>query len=184
MMDHLTNSIWNELHNDLKRYVCSKMNHDDNCHDILQEVFIRFSTKVDFTSVENIRPYIIRIASNVIADHYRKSKKNVPLESDVAIADNEIREQSGYLTNEFITRIIRELPEPYREAIIKTDLEGITQKDFAEMKGISVSGAKSRVQRARMKLKESILACCAYGFDKYGNVVSCCGEDIQGNPRS
>jgi RNA polymerase sigma-70 factor (ECF subfamily) len=60
--------------------------------------------------------------------------------------------------------------------LILTDLDGLTQKQYATIAGISLSGAKSRVQRAREKLKELILKCCEYEFDKYGNIIACCNN--------
>jgi len=40
------------------------------------------------------------------------------------------------------------LPGPYREALILTEYQGLTQKEMAERLGISLSGVRSRVQRA------------------------------------
>ena len=62
---------------------------------------------------------------------------------------------------------------------MRVDFEGMSQKEYADRLGISISGAKSRVQRAREKLKDLILKCCDYQFDKYGNVIKCCGDEIE-----
>jgi RNA polymerase sigma-70 factor (ECF subfamily) len=70
-------------------------------------------------------------------------------------------------------RMIHSLPEPYREAVVLTDLEGLTQKELAGRLSISLSGAKSRVQRGRQKLKEMLLDCCRFEFDRRGGVVDC-----------
>jgi RNA polymerase sigma-70 factor, ECF subfamily len=42
-----------------------------------------------------------------------------------------------------------------------TDLDGVTQVAAAEQDGISLSGMKSRVQRARKQLAELLTRCCA-----------------------
>jgi RNA polymerase sigma-70 factor (ECF subfamily) len=68
--------------------------------------------------------------------------------------------------------MIESLEPIYRDALILTELEGWSQKQLAEKAGISLSGAKSRVQRAKEKLKEVIFNCCTYEFDKYGNIIS------------
>lgn len=44
-------------------------------------------------------------------------------------------------------------------------------KEVTEELNISVSGAKSRVQRGRKMIKETILKCCEVNTDKYGNIV-------------
>ena len=72
------------------------------------------------------------------------------------------------------------LPDEYRDALIATEYEGLKQRELAQRLGISVSGAKSRVQRARARLKELLLACCEFELDRTGHVVdfrnkgSCC----------
>lgn len=69
--------------------------------------------------------------------------------------------------------MIDNLPEPYREAVVLTELEGLTQKELAGRLGISLSGAKSRVQRGRQQLKEMLFDCCRFEFDRRGGVVDC-----------
>jgi RNA polymerase sigma-70 factor (ECF subfamily) len=66
---------------------------------------------------------------------------------------------------------IDELPEGYRRALTQADLEGRTQKEVAGELGLSLSGAKSRVQRARRKLKAALLSCCHFELDRLGNVL-------------
>ena len=66
---------------------------------------------------------------------------------------------------------IEELPEGYRRALVLADLEGRPQEEVAEELGISLSGAKSRVQRARRKLRATLLSCCRFELDRLGNVL-------------
>jgi transcriptional regulator with XRE-family HTH domain len=47
-------------------------------------------------------------------------------------------------------------PEPYRQALILTAFEGISQAELAQKLGLSFSGAKSRVQRGRQMLRDRI----------------------------
>jgi RNA polymerase sigma-70 factor (ECF subfamily) len=65
---------------------------------------------------------------------------------------------------------IEKLPAHYREALRMTEFQDISQKELAERLNISYSGAKSRVQRGKDKLKALILDCCAYQTDVYGNL--------------
>jgi len=67
--------------------------------------------------------------------------------------------------------MIEQLPDKYREAMMLTELEGMTQKDLSNQLGISFSGAKSRVQRGRGELKELLTACCHIEADHYGNTI-------------
>jgi RNA polymerase sigma-70 factor (ECF subfamily) len=70
-------------------------------------------------------------------------------------------------------RMIYSLSEPYRDALVLTEFEGLTQKELAERLGISLSGAKSRVQRGREQLKVMLHECCTFEFDRRGRVIDC-----------
>ncbi len=66
--------------------------------------------------------------------------------------------------------MIQRLPETYREAVILSEIKGLTQKEVAQMQGTSLSGAKSRVQRGRALLKEMLADCCRLEFDHKGRL--------------
>jgi RNA polymerase sigma-70 factor (ECF subfamily) len=70
--------------------------------------------------------------------------------------------------------MIESLPAIYRDALIMVELDAMSQKDFAAQLNLTYSAAKSRVQRARQLLKEILIACCNYQFDRYGNIIDCC----------
>ena len=70
-----------------------------------------------------------------------------------------------------IKAIIETLPQPYAQALILTEFEGLTQKELARRLDISLSGAKSRVQRARKMLKIKLTECCRIEFDSRGTIV-------------
>jgi len=81
-----------------------------------------------------------------------------------------------------IKAMVDSLPADYRQALILTEYEGLTQRELAERLGLSFSGAKSRVQRAREKLKIMLLDCCHFEFDRLGKVIdyqpkcACCAN--------
>jgi len=56
---------------------------------------------------------------------------------------------------------------------VLTKFEGLTQQELADLAGISLSGAKSRVQRGREQLKAMLTECCAFEFDRRGRVFDC-----------
>ncbi len=70
-----------------------------------------------------------------------------------------------------ILPLVQQLPPPYRQALLLTEVEGMTQKDLAARLGLSFSGARSRVQRARDKLRELLLDCCHFEFDRRGTII-------------
>lgn len=72
---------------------------------------------------------------------------------------------------ESLKAMVESLPEPYAEALILTELDGLTQKEFAEKTGIPLSGAKSRVQRAKKMVVEVMTRACEYELDSHGNIA-------------
>lgn len=73
----------------------------------------------------------------------------------------------------YVAPFVAMLASPYREALTLTELEGLTQKQAAEMLGISVSGMKTRVQRGRRELRRVLEDCCSIALDARGRVISC-----------
>ena len=70
-----------------------------------------------------------------------------------------------------IKMIVANMPEKYRSAIQLTEFAETSQVELARQTGMSLSGAKSRVQRGRRKLKEILLDCCKVEVDNYGNIL-------------
>ena len=66
---------------------------------------------------------------------------------------------------------INQLEEPFRQALILSEIRGMSQKEIADKLNISYSGIKSRIQRGREKVKKMMLDCCHYEFDRYGNLM-------------
>lgn len=64
-----------------------------------------------------------------------------------------------------------ELPLKYAEAVFLSDWYGMSQVELASRLGISVSGAKSRVQRGREKMKDLFMRCCEFEFDARGSII-------------
>jgi RNA polymerase sigma-70 factor (ECF subfamily) len=63
------------------------------------------------------------------------------------------------------------LKPAYRDALLLTEWEGLTQFEMGKRLGLSPSGAKSRVQRARDQLKNLLLDCCRFELDHRGNII-------------
>ena len=82
------------------------------------------------------------------------------------VTDEARRELAGCLVP-----MIDRLPEKYAEAIRLSEIDGLTQKEVSERQGLSLSGAKSRIQRGRAMLKEMLTDCCRFHFDHQGKVV-------------
>ncbi|TDH26376.1 sigma-70 family RNA polymerase sigma factor [Segetibacter sp. 3557_3] len=167
-MEDKVREIWERFDKQLKGYICTKMNNNNECLDVLQDVYLKIIKNIDrISAVEDMPSYLNRLASNAVADHYRQiSRKPVLSSGDVnnLVIIDEVREEEEVVKNcclQCLEPGIDTLPEKYKAAFMLSEIEGIPQREVAEKLGITLSGAKSRVQRAREKLREEVLKCCS-----------------------
>jgi RNA polymerase sigma-70 factor (ECF subfamily) len=171
-MNQTTENIWNDFHQELKNFILKKVKDENIANDILQDVFIKIidnSDKIEkATSVQN---YVYAIARNTTNDHFRSIAKKTEIENEILpFSEEESQSLNATIANCCIKPFIKQLPDKYQVALTKTEFESVSQKELAEQLNISYSGAKSRVQRGKEKLKELILDCCNFPSDRYGNL--------------
>lgn len=111
------------------------------------------------------------MARNLLIDRLRLAKEQVPLPDDL-IADGAPETAPVDLLSHCLPRVLSELSAEDREAIVLCDIQGVTQKDFAGRLGLSLPAAKSRVQRARVRLRAQLSEACRVKFDEQGKI--CC----------
>lgn len=174
-----TEALWREFNRRLRAFVSRRIPRYADVEDILQEAFIRIHRSVDsIQKRERLSAWIFQITRNVIVDHYRAGNSRTDAIGDdfdppaPANSDREKRSQVRELST-CIELMIAALPQIYREAIELTDLNGLTQIEAAQKVGVSVPGMKSRVQRARGKLKYMLLECCRLEVDRRGGIIDC-----------
>ena len=187
-----TEEIWELLSGKLRSFFLQQISDQALADDLLQETFIRIHRGVDsLKDQERTSAWVFRIARNVLVDHFRRKNFMEPLWHEPQISDEDqdetnMNEQVG----DWLRPMLSTLPENYREAVELFELQDVSQQDIADRLGLSLSGAKSRVQRGRQKLKDSLLQCCHFEFDRRGNIIdfeprssscACCMDDCSGN---
>jgi RNA polymerase sigma-70 factor (ECF subfamily) len=171
-MTDCTNHIWKEYHDSLHSFILSRVNESSVADDILQDVFMRILSRIDsLKDCDKLHSWIYQITRNVIIDYYRSRKKTSELPPTLTAPDEEFSNTASEDIDACLLPMIRSLADPYREAVMLSEIEGRTQKEIAEQQGISLSGAKSRVQRGRAMIKKMMFGCCRFEFDKRGNVL-------------
>lgn len=149
------------------------MANEQDAEDILQDVFLKIYSNIDkVKDNDRIYAWVYRITRNSIADYYRKKRDTAEFSdlSGESITDNDEDEIINGLVL-CLKNMIDSLPDKYKQAIMLTELGGLTQKELAQKLGMSISGAKSRVQRGRNMLREKFFECCKFQFDAYGNII-------------
>lgn len=156
-------SEWEDHKKQLKHYINGQIDEPDIAEDILQEVYIKASVNLQQLKVKgSLKSWLYRITRNTIMDYYRKHKNFEELSDDIAVEIKDPVEENHKAISNCIKPLLQELPDKYRIPLELAELEGISQKEIAIKLGLSLSGAKSRVQRGRQKLHEIMLACCDF----------------------
>ncbi|GCE12448.1 RNA polymerase sigma factor SigZ [Tengunoibacter tsumagoiensis] len=171
---HTVEFAWQTLHDPLYRFIRRRVATEEQAEDLLQEAFLKMHTQVDaLREQDKLESWMYQIARNLIIDHYRKKRQDVPLEdAEEMLPLDEIPEEDMQAQlAASVVAMIDCLPPTYQEALLLTDMQGLSQKELATRLGLSFSGAKSRVQRAREKLKQVVLDCCHVEFDRLGRVI-------------
>ena len=173
-------SIWNEVASQLRSFIRSRVRDHATAEDILQEVFLKIHQKLPTVRAsERLQAWVWRITRNSIADHFRKVRPSEPLPDDIGGTF----EPSADLPDlrPCVRQFVNELPPAYRDALLLTEWKGLTQQQMSKRLGLSPSGAKSRVQRARAQLKKLLLDCCRFELDRRGTILemTCRGKQCR-----
>ena len=170
----------------VRRFVDKRVPSSD-VDDVVQNVFLRVSRGLNqLHEDERAEAWILAIARKTIADFYRKRERQVPaalgrklLESpdESAVLPENLSHYPGeHDVHEEVLSWLRpmadEIAEPYRTVLIKADFEKVSQRELAQQLGLSESGLKSRVQRARKLLADVLQRCCEVEFGGEGRAVA------------
>jgi RNA polymerase sigma-70 factor, ECF subfamily len=167
-----TEAVWEEFNTGLKQFILKRVPDDPSAEDILQDVFLKIHTRIGgLRESDKLQGWIYQIARNAITDYYRTQKFTTNLPEMAYVPEDPFDDVVSDLLP-FVKKLVDNLPHDYRQALILTEYEGLTQRELAERLGISISGAKSRVQRAREKVKQMLLKCCHFEFDGLGRIIA------------
>lgn len=160
---------WHLHEGELRGWLRKRLADPADAEDALQDLFLKALRQQErFCEIANARAWLFEVARNALADRLRLSKDMVELPEDLAAPSREtapVDSLAGCLP-----RVLTELAPDDREAITLCDLGGMSQEAFARLKGLSLPGAKSRVQRARKRLREQLVSACRVSLDPAGQV--------------
>jgi RNA polymerase sigma-70 factor (ECF subfamily) len=167
--------IWQEYHSRLRAFIKSRIIDDAATDDTLQNVFLKMHSGLTSLKDETkLQSWLYQIARNAIIDYHRSQRPTVDIPEWLPQPETDPGEKVTQELSECLQPMIQLLPGKYREAVILSELRGLTQKEVADVQGTSLSGAKSRVQRGRVLLKNMLAECCRLEFDQGGRL---CGYE-------
>lgn len=152
--------------------------------DVAQDVLLRiYEGTQSLRNTSKLEAWAYGIARRTIADYYRSRRLPDSSGDEVeAIPDSDSDAGSGFATFQgdhsvheevlgWLRPAAEQLPAKYRDALLLADFEGRTQKEMAEILGLSLAGAKSRVRRARVLLGQELARCCEIALSREGKAI-------------
>ncbi|MDH3237262.1 MAG: sigma-70 family RNA polymerase sigma factor [Deltaproteobacteria bacterium] len=175
-------TIYASYHPRIFRYL-TRLVGQSEAEDLTQEVFLRVNRGLpDFKGDAKLSTWIYRIATNVATDRMRSRSFQESRSGKATPHDEQLIEESVDLTGEkkpsvekqamreemssCVHDYINSLPENYRAAVTLSEIGGLTNKEIAEMLGLTVETVKIRLHRGRAKLKEKLEAGCSFDRDE------------------
>jgi len=164
---------WTTFHTPLLQFVRRRVADEASAEDIVQDVFLKVHTHIDTLSdTSKLQSWLYQLTRNAVIDYYRRTRDIVTISEEIPAFVQEDENDVVARLTPGVKAMVAVLPDIYREALRLTEYEGLTQKEMAERLGISVSGAKSRVQRARQLLRQMLLDCCHFELDRRNAIIS------------
>lgn len=158
--------------NRIFRFILMKIKDRDLADDIFQETFVKIINTLQlgkYNEEGKFLPWAMRIAHNLIIDHFRKTSKVRMISESSSFSDDysifNVLSTGEENTLETMTRteletqmvdLIDHLPETQREIIQMRIFQDLSFKDIAEMENISINTALGRMRYALMNLRKLI----------------------------
>ncbi len=142
--------------------------------DLTQETFIKaFKAMKKFRGDAELKTWLFRIAINQSKNRFRwwkrrKREKTVSLDAPVGSSETPLSEtirtdfanpEEKTLQNErekFLTKVLQELPDIFREAVVLCDIEGLSYEEISTVLEINLGTVKSRIARGREELRRKL----------------------------
>lgn len=165
-------------------YVRGIVRNAETAEDITQEAMLRAHRSVTtLKDHDRFIPWLYRIATNICRDHFRK---NLRLREETQESNSELlsphdpRDENAPRLDkvmecaemgECVQRYFAELSDSYRAVILLHDVEGMGNKEIADILEISLDTAKIRLHRARKQLRNILEDACNFYIDERGILV-------------
>jgi RNA polymerase sigma-70 factor, ECF subfamily len=161
---------WSLHAGELRGWAGHRLGNAEDAEDLLQDLFLKALRQGDrFCAVHNPRAWLFEVARNTLADRLRMARHSVELPDD--LASPQVQTETVDSLSACLPRVLSELSADDRDAITCCDLQGMAQAAYAQARGLSLSAAKSRLQRARLRMKQQMTLACQVQLDAAGHVL-------------
>ncbi|MQP52632.1 MULTISPECIES: RNA polymerase sigma factor [unclassified Flavobacterium] len=149
-------------------FIYSKVNDRDLSDDIFQDTFIKVIKTLkshSYNEEGKFLPWVMRIAHNLVVDHYRKAKK-MPYQRDTEeysvfnyMTDNVLNIEGQMISEQVasdLNKLLEELPEDQKEVLVMRMYQDLSFKEIADLTGVSINTALGRMRYALLNLRKII----------------------------
>ena len=140
--------------------------------DLAQETFVKaWRSIAGYRGQASLRTWLMAILTNTWRDRLRKNQvSEVPLDAPIDNGEGILERQwqddspgpdalmENREVDEVLGKMIQALPPEYKEALVLRDIQGFSYEEAAVVAGCSLGTIKSRINRARSRLRTMILA--------------------------
>lgn len=154
-------TIWDNCANTFRRMAIARLRNSDDMEDCVQEIFAKIISGIE-GQVEPgcLDAWLYAVARNTISDCARRHRREPMIEAEIAQDEcDDFLEQRAALSK-WVPIYVRKLRPEYRDAVVLCHLCNYRFEDVARVLNLSVSGAKSRVQRGRKLLAQMLATDC------------------------
>jgi RNA polymerase sigma-70 factor (ECF subfamily) len=167
------------------RYLCGLASDFGEAEELTQDTLFRAHEKFsDLSDPKKLMRWLYRIGTNLFLDRYRTriATKNAASHTELwgdADLENFRDENAPQLQkvleckemSDCVNEYFSQISDDYRAVIFLHDVEGLTNREVAEVLGISVHTAKIRLHRARKRLQAILQDVCEFHLDERGVLV-------------
>ncbi|GAM76928.1 RNA polymerase sigma factor sigZ [Vibrio ishigakensis] len=165
-------AVWSEYQGALKAFLHKNVSDPDDVDDLLQEVLIKsFNNLSAVKDASKMKSWLFQVANNTLIDFYRKRGKTHDIDEE-DLWHGESEENIIGELSDCIMPFIDALPDNQAALLRAIELEGVSQKEYAEQQGIKYSTLKSQVQKSRQNLLGLFKQCCDFSIDSRGNIMT------------
>jgi RNA polymerase sigma-70 factor (ECF subfamily) len=162
---------WKAHERELRGYLLHRLGDRYLADDMLQEILLKAMRQGEgFCVLDSPRAWLFQVARNALVDHARLAKPTVEL-PDTLAAEADERVPVDAL-DACLARNLAALAAEDRDVIEQCDLRGTRRQEYAAARGLTLAAVKSRLLRARARLRARLVEHCRVRFDEAGRV--CC----------
>ncbi len=152
----------------ISSFIYSKVMDRDITEDIFQDTFIkviRTLKRGSYSEEGKFLPWVMRIAHNLIIDHFRKNKRMPKFEGSddfnifSVIKDDKLNAEKQLIKDQIdsdLSLLIEELPEDQREVLMMRIYKDMSFKEISENTGVSINTALGRMRYALINLRKIV----------------------------